>query len=1082
MDESRIEANQLVGLVAQKTAVEHWLEVVAPDEPHRLQRRLEWDELELPEFECWLQASPSDVEIPASCWQAGLDICRKTLQAKWQLPLLPYSPQIQRPFQDIWWPLRLEMEGWLIDEFQLSNKIESSVFSMLSDSLIDRLCHVTESALWSQFRLGRTPGSMLLAHLGNPDADKNAPSRDLYEDFVKRQRREGLASLLTEFPVLARLIGSVIHLWQTSTMEMLSRIINDRSALEQTFGIPIRFHLVSVQQGLSDPHQGGRVVSILHFKGQDDARVIRVVYKPKEMGVDSAYQDLLHDLNIHSSLEPLRILSVLTRSSYGYMEYVCHQPCESEESLQRFYTNAGRVTAILHILGCTDCHHENLIASGEELLLVDTETLLEPELPHHSQDAASDSRFMGPSSLRRRFFQSVLRSGLLPQWIFVGANKVAVDISALGISPPSSAEKMVTGWLGINSDGMLPGRISRTSTIPTSLPVGIGSINPFHRFLNEFCEGFSSQAHVLIAQRERWLHTSSVLNNFAGLIRRSVLRNTRVYYALQRQQLSPDALRSHQNQALTLEELSRSFLLAQSKPNNWPVFDAERRQMQQLDIPFFTHTIDGDALRLDNHGNYIDGFFCRSGLESARQRLARLDHTEIDFQLKLIRGTVQARQLRAEAAVISEEDQNDSANSTQVPTLLHAASQIGEQLLRLAIHDQHGRVDWLGIDLGRDGESFYFGLVGSSLYGGSIGVACLLDQLDRQDIEIFGARKTKEAIIRTFSEFTEHGTEDSRRRWWRNQSLGLNGCGGVLLGLQQLGELNIVDQLVDTALPRFINADEQLDMIGGCAGLIGALLRSNNQKALDIAIVAGEHLVKRQNESGGWSVNRQKRPLLGFSHGTAGYAAALANLYRHSGYAHFAEAAQSALAYERSRFNSSKRNWPDFRVSTGANQPDGFRIAWCHGAPGIGLSRACLWGTELWDDECTEEITNAIKTTSESSAFRSDHLCCGSLGLMVILELLANGPWEIESNVRTQAINAASVLRASALQRCVGEEPRLRGFGTRDGNVVLPGFFTGLSGMGLALLGTPESRLTVETLLCGGLNLSLKLANSESLA
>ncbi len=733
------------------------------------------------------------------------------------------------------------------------------------------------------------------------------------------------------------------------------------------------------------------------------------------------------------------------------------------------------MTAILHLLGCTDCHHENLVACGEQLVLIDTETLLEPVLPDPDLDAVSETPLMGPSSLSRRFHQSVLRSGLLPQWIFIGAKKVAVDISALGISPPSSREQLVAGWLGINSDGMLPGRISRPSKLPTSLPVGIGSSNPFHRFLDAFCEGFSNQAQVLILQRERWLQTSNVLNCFAGLTRRSILRNTRVYYALQRQQLSPEALRSHQSQALKLEELSRSFLLAQTKPKNWPILAAERRQMQQLDIPFFTHRIDGDALRLDRKGNLINGFISRSGLQSARQRLSRLDQTEIDFQLNLIRGAVQARRLLADTANISVVEQEDTPVTSQVPTSLQAASQIGEQLLRLAIRDQHGRVDWLGMDLGRDGESFYFGPVGYSLYGGSIGVACFLDQLSRHNIELSGAAETRASITRTFAEFTEHGTADALRRWWRNQSLGLNGCGGVLLGLQQLGELNIVDQLVDKALPRFINADEQLDMIGGCAGLIGALLRAKNNKALEIAIIAGEHLVKRQNESGGWNVVRQKLPLLGFSHGTAGYAAALANLYKQCGYSHFADAARSALSYERSRFNSSKRNWPDFRISTGANEPHVFWVAWCHGAPGIGLSRSCLWGTELWDDECIEEINSALKTTAETSVLSSDHLCCGSLGLVVILEMLASGPWKIDSGVRKQANDAASDLRAQALQRCVDGELQLRGFDTRDGNVLLPGFFTGLSGMGLALLNTHESRLTTETLLCGGLNPTLEV-------
>ena len=46
---------------------------------------------------------------------------------------------------------------------------------------------------------------------------------------------------------------------------------------------------------------------------------------------------------------------------------------------------------------------------------------------------------------------------------------------------------------------------------------------------------------------------------------------------------------------------------------------------------------------------------------------------------------------------------------------------------------------------------------------------------------------------------------------------------------------------------------------------------------------------------------------------------------------------------------------------------------------------------------------------------------------------------------------------------------RLRCFGTQEGSLMLPGFFTGLSGMGLALLETPASQSMVMTLLSGGL-------------
>ena len=87
---------------------------------------------------------------------------------------------------------------------------------------------------------------------------------------------------------------------------------------------------------------------------------------------------------------------------------------------------------------------------------------------------------------------------------------------------------------------------------------------------------------------------------------------------------------------------------------------------------------------------------------------------------------------------------------------------------------------------------------------------------------------------------------DSRLRWWRDQALGISGCGGILLGLQQLGQRDWVDMLVDALLPRFIEADQQLDVIGGSAGLIGSLLVQKTEAALSLAVRAGDHLLESQ--------------------------------------------------------------------------------------------------------------------------------------------------------------------------------------------------------------------------------------------
>ena len=145
-------------------------------------------------------------------------------------------------------------------------------------------------------------------------------------------------------------------------------------------------------------------------------------------------------------------------------------------------------------------------------------------------------------------------------------------------------------------------------------------------------------------------------------------------------------------------------------------------------------------------------------------------------------------------------------------------------------------------------------------------------------------------------------------------------------------------------------------------------------------------------------------------------------------------------------------------------------VSWCHGAPGIALGRACLWGTSLWDEQCAEELTIGLNTTATLMPQGMDHLCCGSLGLMVLLRELAQGPWPVDECVRELALDQAMHLHKQALDRCKGTLPQLRCFGTQEGNLVLPGFFTGLSGMAMALLDDKRSRIGTQRLLSAGLS------------
>ena len=589
---------------------------------------------------------------------------------------------------------------------------------------------------------------------------------------------------------------------------------------------------------MSDFHRGGHSVAVLHFKESDHKEETpkRVVYKPKDMNVDSVYQRLLGIINQQIGENIFRVLKILPRQGFGFMEFVEHRPCVNDQELTNFYKNAGRLMAVLHILGCTDCHHENLIACGEQLILIDTETLLEGDVGNHTNNDD-----IAISSLQESMGSSVLRIGLLPQWLFIGRKAHAVDISALGIVPPKSSYVEQPGWLGINSDGMFWGEVETPVDIPTSSPFPIGSSNRLKEFQEELCEGFRIQMQQFLDYRQAWLDSDSILRDFAGLPRRIILRATRIYYLIQLQCLEPASLKNAIAYSLRLEQLARSYVLSIKIPINWAVFEAELREIEQLDIPFFEHLIDSDTLTLSDGLPNIERFLDTSGLLACRRRLEELSIDEIDFQIQIIKGAIEAKQIKVNSLESQTEQVNISNVYLSSDYKLNEVICIAKQLQQQAIRDQRSYPEWLGIDIGQDQEKFNFGLVGLSLYGGRCGIALLFAALTHFFKQQNSDLEFQESLVNDIRGSVAQILDIVKSkdgfllfRYLRDQPLGLSGTGGILLTLQILNQLEInpideefpnyervTQRIIDCLTSERINKDQECDLISGCAGLIG---------------------------------------------------------------------------------------------------------------------------------------------------------------------------------------------------------------------------------------------------------------------
>jgi lantibiotic modifying enzyme len=189
--------------------------------------------------------------------------------------------------------------------------------------------------------------------------------------------------------------------------------------------------------------------------------------------------------------------------------------------------------------------------------------------------------------------------------------------------------------------------------------------------------------------------------------------------------------------------------------------------------------------------------------------------------------------------------------------------------------------------------------------------------------------------------------------------------------------------------------------------------------------------------------------LTGLSHGAAGIALALIELHRATGEGRFARAAERAFDYEQGRFDAGARNWPDFRdlePQRPAPGP-GFATFWCHGGPGIALSRLTALqhldhGGRRWRAEAATGLAVTEETVERGLQHRADNfsLCHGIAGNAEILAegaRVLGGRWTRGADLAAQTAAAGADWYGPA-----GTWPC--GAGSRE----TPGLMLGLAGIG----------------------------------
>jgi type 2 lantibiotic biosynthesis protein LanM len=879
---------------------------------------------------------------------------------------------------------------------------------------------------------------------------RGALSTRRYRDFVDQLLRDGLLTIWASYPVLARLVSRMVERWMESSAESYRRLAADLPLLARSFGdMPAATSLgrvVDLEAGLSDPHGGGRSVCVFVFESG-----LRLVYKPKDVGLEAAHVRLLAWCLQRGATAPTKLQQVVERPGYGWVEYVEHRPCADRAEVQRFYQRAGGLLCLLYALGATDCHAENLVACGPNPVLVDMETLMHPDAT--------------PIDERSGSFDSVLRTGLLPRWDCQQETRYVVDMSGLGfVGSPSVHEKL---WRLVNTDHMHVVWERLHIPTPKNTPLLEGVVQTPESHLDELVGGFEQMYRFLLVHRSSLAASDGPLREFGKHKARFIFRATKIYQRIAEAALMPEHLSCGVDWSIELDRLAFTFLIAEERPGAWPILEAELRSLEQLDIPLFLS--DGAKVVASELAQPLDKYLKGSGFDEMLRRFERLSEADLARQSEIIRSTLFTRvaEIHPRDGIVigktSSARRNDETEQTPVlpaATFLDEALAIGQSLKLRAVEVAPGRYNWVGLTYILNTERFQVNLLSTNAYDGTAGVAMFLAALDN----VTGRRDYRDLALGALepvrSTFRARSSDGTRRLIARLGLGGTFGFGSVLYALVRTGAFLCDASLADDAVRGLgalsldaIQADRQLDVVAGAAGSILALIGVHNvtweHLALELAEACGSHLLGSQiptgEHRGAWPNPQGGIPLPGFSHGAAGIAYALMLLSAATGNEAYAAAAERAFAFERRCYTPPGEDTPRFDRGPG-HSGEATMVSWCHGAPGIALGRL---GSLLIapSKSIRRDAEQAIAITVAHGAAGLDHLCCGGFGR--IEALLVGGRVlrrpELERAALAQASTAVTRARQTGGYRLRSQ--------LADGRAIFnPALFQGMAGIGYQLL------------------------------
>ena len=1004
-------------------ALQNWRRISSKNDSNIFRQRLKKDKIKLKKIASQLfsQTLKRNNNIK---WDKNLEWIYESIQNKDYNNFR--SKKAVYPFEDLYFNLieTAFLKLYKPKKFKFSKKVKT----ILLEDLLSKITTITQYALYEEFL------SFIKISSNENKKNKNNYFYKLFTDYF---RSNYIEKFFRKYPVLLRLLSTIVSQWLDSNNIFLKRLEKDSYRIFKQLNF--RANIISnIDISLSDPHNYGKSV----YKIQNSSGKI-ILYKPKSLKTDYNFSKLIGKINNLNPPEKLMLPKVLSFNNYGWTEYIHHKACKNLKDFNSYYRKAGSWLGILYLYSATDFHAENIIAYKNFPVPIDFETIMQPSFLNTKR------KIFSKSVIDANLFidDSVNSVGMLPNFSLFKDNKKVYDNSGLKGGRSSYQTKI---WKNVNKDDMYLKKILFADPPNKNLPFLKSKTGNFNSYVDEFINGFKNYLNFIIRLREKF-GNNLFLKDFKKIDTRVVIRPTRFYYLLL------ERLKNHKymNNGI-LWSLNSDFVTRLSNfenkihINNWKIHNIEREDLLDFNIPY---------LKLSFFNSNIQNKL----FKSLRDKLNNLNDKEIKTQSSIIEQLLSLVKKKKEKINLNHKKLLlKKYNFSKKNFFENEAHNIYQKIISLAFKDKNN-LSWVGINWLGESNVGHLSNLDPYIYNGNLGIAIFLEAYGK----VFKNKNAKKYAYKSVRNIIENIKMNHKTNFLQNQSIGgLVGLGSLIYGFCALYNISKKRIYLNTSLSILkkinleqINKDKSLDILDGVSGLILSLIYMN--KVIKDPIIkkvlehCGDYLInqpmlKYKGYKSWKSISISSNlPLTGMSHGASGFALALYSLYNLIPKKKYYECLRDCFNYEDNFFDKKKNNWLDLRGFDNLNPNQ-----WCHGAVGIGFSRLSMIKIKR-KKLLINDLEKAINSSLNAWPNIKDTICCGKMS--TILFLYDYSKFTKNNEIKNLAIDYLySTIKLSKINK---------GYNLGAKYYYNPGLFLGLSGIGYVILNFLDNDLpNIQTL------------------